>query len=168
MAGSRSPGTATREQCRLPRRIDVIAIVDHLALQRPVLVGQSLGGHTAMLTAAAHPGLVRALVLVEAGPGRAPDGGQRVRRSARCGSRRAATRAGADRHVRALAWVRRECRAHVRARATASIGWAAHQTKVPISRVCGRDTRRGHGRQRHWAYPAVRPPAQARTTSVTR
>jgi pimeloyl-ACP methyl ester carboxylesterase len=34
-----------------------------------ILVGQSLGGHTAMLTAAAHPELVRALVLVEAGPG---------------------------------------------------------------------------------------------------
>jgi pimeloyl-ACP methyl ester carboxylesterase len=48
---------------------DVIAVVDQLALRRPVLVGQSLGGHTAMLTAAAHPGLVRALVLVEAGPG---------------------------------------------------------------------------------------------------
>ena len=48
---------------------DVIAVVDQLALQRPVLVGQSLGGHTAMLTAAAYPGLVRALVLVEAGSG---------------------------------------------------------------------------------------------------
>lgn len=48
---------------------DVITVVDQLALQRPVLVGQSLGGHTAMLTAAAHPGLVRALVLVEAGSG---------------------------------------------------------------------------------------------------
>lgn len=44
-------------------------MVDELGLRRPVLVGQSLGGHTAMLTAAAHPGLVRALVLVEAGPG---------------------------------------------------------------------------------------------------
>ncbi|MBM7090872.1 alpha/beta hydrolase [Streptomyces sp. S12] len=48
---------------------DVVAVVDQLGLRRPVLVGQSLGGHTAMLTAAAHPGLVRALVLVEAGPG---------------------------------------------------------------------------------------------------
>ncbi|MCW8101706.1 alpha/beta fold hydrolase [Streptomyces tauricus] len=48
---------------------DVIALADQLALQRPVLVGQSLGGHTAMLTAAAHPGLVRALVLIEAGSG---------------------------------------------------------------------------------------------------
>ncbi|MFJ4082980.1 alpha/beta fold hydrolase [Streptomyces iakyrus] len=33
--------------------------------------GQSLGGHTALLAAAAHPGLLRGLVLVEAGPGRA-------------------------------------------------------------------------------------------------
>ncbi|MET8538200.1 alpha/beta hydrolase [Streptomyces sp. NPDC005065] len=48
---------------------DVIAVLDQLALRRPVLVGQSLGGHTAMLTAAAHPERVRALVLVEAGPG---------------------------------------------------------------------------------------------------
>ncbi|MFJ5259838.1 alpha/beta fold hydrolase [Streptomyces sp. NPDC088387] len=48
---------------------DVTAVVDQLALQRPVLAGQSLGGHTAMLTAAAHPGLVRAPVLVEVGPG---------------------------------------------------------------------------------------------------
>lgn len=45
---------------------DVIAVLDQLALRRPVLVGQSLGGHTAMLTAAAHPERVRALVLVEA------------------------------------------------------------------------------------------------------
>ncbi|MEU6862372.1 alpha/beta hydrolase [Streptomyces sp. NPDC046876] len=48
---------------------DVVAVLDQLGLQAPVLVGQSLGGHTAMLTAAAHPGLVHALVLVEAGPG---------------------------------------------------------------------------------------------------
>jgi pimeloyl-ACP methyl ester carboxylesterase len=39
------------------------------------LIGQSLGGHTAMLTAAAYPGLVRALVLVEAGPGGQDPGG---------------------------------------------------------------------------------------------
>ncbi|WP_406325018.1 alpha/beta fold hydrolase [Streptomyces sp. NBC_01617] len=48
---------------------DVIALPDQLALRRAVLVGQSLGGHTAMLTAAARPERVRALVLVEAGPG---------------------------------------------------------------------------------------------------
>uniref|UniRef100_UPI0006E1BD86 alpha/beta fold hydrolase n=1 Tax=Peterkaempfera griseoplana TaxID=66896 RepID=UPI0006E1BD86 len=54
---------------------DVVAVADQLELRRPVLVGQSLGGHTAMLAAAAHPELVRALALVEAGPGRPdPDG----------------------------------------------------------------------------------------------
>ncbi|MFF1444576.1 alpha/beta fold hydrolase [Streptomyces sp. NPDC058295] len=58
-----------RDVSRAAYGADVIAVVDQLALQRPVLVGQSLGGHTAMLTAAAHPGLVRALVLVEAGSG---------------------------------------------------------------------------------------------------
>ncbi|GHE42780.1 alpha/beta fold hydrolase [Streptomyces vinaceus] len=46
---------------------DVLAVTSQLGLDRPVLVGQSLGGHTAMLTAARHPDLVRALVLVEAG-----------------------------------------------------------------------------------------------------
>ncbi|MFF8833859.1 alpha/beta fold hydrolase [Streptomyces sp. NPDC015130] len=48
---------------------DVVAVVTELGLRRPALIGQSLGGHTALLTAAAHPGLPRALVLVEAGPG---------------------------------------------------------------------------------------------------
>ncbi|MFF2081476.1 alpha/beta fold hydrolase [Kitasatospora sp. NPDC058162] len=48
---------------------DVTAVVEQLGLRRPVLVGQSLGGHTAMLTAAAHPALVGGLVLVEAGAG---------------------------------------------------------------------------------------------------
>jgi pimeloyl-ACP methyl ester carboxylesterase len=48
---------------------DVTAVIDALGLHAPVLVGQSLGGHTAMLAAAAHPGRVRALVMIEAGPG---------------------------------------------------------------------------------------------------
>ncbi|MEU2023190.1 alpha/beta hydrolase [Streptomyces sp. NPDC016469] len=48
---------------------DVVAVVRRLGLERPVLVGQSLGGHTAMLTAAAHPDLPGALVLAEAGSG---------------------------------------------------------------------------------------------------
>ncbi|MFE0651879.1 alpha/beta fold hydrolase [Streptomyces sp. NPDC059534] len=53
---------------------DVVAVAERLGLVRPLLIGQSLGGHTAFLTAAAHPGLARALVLVEAGPGGAdPD-----------------------------------------------------------------------------------------------
>ncbi|MEV6977661.1 alpha/beta hydrolase [Kitasatospora sp. NPDC093806] len=47
---------------------DVVAVIDQLALGRVSLVGQSYGAHAAMLTAAAHPELVEALVLVEAGP----------------------------------------------------------------------------------------------------
>ncbi|MGW1775821.1 alpha/beta fold hydrolase [Streptomyces sp. NPDC002104] len=53
---------------------DVLAVCEQLGVHRPVLVGQSLGGHTAMLTAAAHPDLVRGLVLVDAGPARADPG----------------------------------------------------------------------------------------------
>lgn len=64
-ASERRPGDVSRAAYVA----DVVAVLDQLGLQQPVLVGQSLGGHTAMLTAAAHPGLVRALVLVEAGPG---------------------------------------------------------------------------------------------------
>ena len=48
---------------------DVVAVADQLDMAQPVLVGQSLGGHTAMLAAAAHPELVRALIMIEAGPG---------------------------------------------------------------------------------------------------
>ncbi|MGW2375520.1 alpha/beta fold hydrolase [Kitasatospora sp. NPDC001683] len=48
---------------------DVLAVLELLDLGQVVLAGQSLGGHTAMLAAAAHPERVRALVLVEAGPG---------------------------------------------------------------------------------------------------
>lgn len=53
---------------------DVFAVVSELELGEVILVGQSLGGHTAMLAAAARPDLVRALVLIEAGPGD-PDAG---------------------------------------------------------------------------------------------
>lgn len=48
---------------------DVLAVLGEFALDRPVLVGQSLGGHTAMLTAAAHSDRLAGLVLIEAGPG---------------------------------------------------------------------------------------------------
>lgn len=66
---------------RLPKDVsraahvrDVVAVIEKLALDHAVLIGQSLGGLTALLTAAAHPELVRALVLVEAGPrGPAPE-----------------------------------------------------------------------------------------------
>lgn len=45
---------------------DIVAVADQLGLGRVVLVGQSLGGHAAILAAARHPGLVRALVVIEA------------------------------------------------------------------------------------------------------
>ncbi|MFF7097496.1 alpha/beta fold hydrolase [Streptomyces rubradiris] len=66
-ASERHPGDVSRAAFVA----DVVAVAARLGLERPVLVGQSLGGHTALLTAAAHPALVRALVLVEAAP-RAP------------------------------------------------------------------------------------------------
>jgi len=48
----------------------VVVAVDRLGSGGPVtLVGQSMGGHTAMLVAAWYPGLVRRLVMVEAGVG---------------------------------------------------------------------------------------------------
>jgi pimeloyl-ACP methyl ester carboxylesterase len=53
---------------------DAAMLIRGLALAPVTLVGQSLGGHTAMLLAAAHPGLVGSLTLVEAGPaGPSPD-----------------------------------------------------------------------------------------------
>jgi pimeloyl-ACP methyl ester carboxylesterase len=61
---------------------DVVAVIDHYSSERqPVdLVGQSLGGHTAMLVAGRHPELVSRLVMVEASPeGPSPSGIQRVR-----------------------------------------------------------------------------------------
>ncbi|MFI6155968.1 alpha/beta fold hydrolase [Kitasatospora sp. NPDC051170] len=69
-ASERRPGDVSRGAYVA----DVVAVVEQLGLHRPVLVGQSLGGHTAMLTAAAHPDLAGGLVLVEAGPGRADPG----------------------------------------------------------------------------------------------
>jgi pimeloyl-ACP methyl ester carboxylesterase len=47
---------------------DTAFVIESLGLAPVVIVGQSLGGVTAFLTAAAHPELVRALVVVEAGP----------------------------------------------------------------------------------------------------
>ncbi|MFE2408385.1 alpha/beta fold hydrolase [Kitasatospora sp. NPDC059408] len=64
-ASTRRPGDVSRAAYVA----DVAAVVEQLDLHRPVLVGQSLGGHTAMLTVAAHPDLPGGLVLVEAGAG---------------------------------------------------------------------------------------------------
>jgi pimeloyl-ACP methyl ester carboxylesterase len=69
----RGHGHSTRRPADVSRRAytdDVVAVVNELAGGRPVtLVGQSMGGHTAMLCAAWHPGMVRRLVMLEAGVG---------------------------------------------------------------------------------------------------
>ncbi len=49
---------------------DVAFVIEQLALGPVVLVGHSLGGVTALLVAAVHPELVRALVIADASPGR--------------------------------------------------------------------------------------------------
>ncbi len=53
---------------------DAAAAIDELHLGPAVLVGQSLGGLTALALAAEHPEMVAALVVVEAGPEAADDG----------------------------------------------------------------------------------------------
>ncbi|WP_407566746.1 alpha/beta fold hydrolase [Polymorphospora sp. A560] len=69
----RGHGHSTRRPDDLSRRAyvgDVVHVIEALGVNRPVaLVGQSMGGHTAMLVAAWHPDLVRRLVMVEAGVG---------------------------------------------------------------------------------------------------
>jgi pimeloyl-ACP methyl ester carboxylesterase len=47
---------------------DIAALIDHLGLDKPDVVGYSLGGGVALQTAARHPGKVRRLVLVSANP----------------------------------------------------------------------------------------------------
>ncbi|MFD6416901.1 alpha/beta fold hydrolase [Streptomyces sp. NPDC060194] len=69
---ARGHGASTRRPPEVTRSAhvqDAAAVVRLLGLRQPVVLGQSLGGHTAMLAAAAHPDLFRALVLVDAGPG---------------------------------------------------------------------------------------------------
>ena len=63
-ANQRQPGYISREA----HVADVIETIERLRLAPVVLVGQSLGGQTAICAAAARPDLVRALVIVEAGP----------------------------------------------------------------------------------------------------
>jgi pimeloyl-ACP methyl ester carboxylesterase len=52
---------------------DVAMWVSHLGCAPAILVGHSLGGHTAFLVASRHPDLVRGLVVVEAEPEVKPD-----------------------------------------------------------------------------------------------
>ncbi len=54
---------------------DVLALLDHAGLRRPVIAGHSLGAYVACRFAARHPGRVASLVLVDGGlpiPGLAP------------------------------------------------------------------------------------------------
>ncbi|HLL37141.1 MAG TPA: alpha/beta hydrolase [Streptomyces sp.] len=69
-ASTRRPPTMTRAACVA----DAATLIRKLGPAPATLIGQSLGGHTALLTAAAHPDLVASLILIEAGPGGpAPD-----------------------------------------------------------------------------------------------
>ena len=67
----RGHGRSEREPSDLSRPAfvgDVVAVVEQLSLAPVVLIGQSMGGNTAFLAAAAHPGLVESLVVIEASP----------------------------------------------------------------------------------------------------
>lgn len=63
-ASTRTPATTTREA----HVQDAVALIEDLELTPVTLLGQSLGGHTAMLLAASRPHLVKSLILIEAGP----------------------------------------------------------------------------------------------------
>jgi pimeloyl-ACP methyl ester carboxylesterase len=68
----RGHGSSTRRPDDVSREAfvgDVVAVLDDLGATTAAVVGQSLGGHTAMLLAAAHPERVDRLVLVESGLG---------------------------------------------------------------------------------------------------
>ncbi|MFC8303275.1 alpha/beta fold hydrolase [Specibacter sp. NPDC057265] len=68
----RGHGRSTRRPGDVSRKAfvdDVIRVIEKAAGAPVTLVGQSMGGHTAMLLAAARPDLVHQLVLLETGPG---------------------------------------------------------------------------------------------------
>ncbi|MGY4742624.1 alpha/beta fold hydrolase [Streptomyces sp. ATMOS53] len=68
---ARGHGASTRTPADMTRAAavrDAVALLDGLGLPPAILLGQSLGGLTALLTAAAHPSRVSSLILVEAGP----------------------------------------------------------------------------------------------------
>ena len=73
---ARGHGGSTRrpdDVSRAAHVADVAYAIDRLKLGPVALVGQSLGGHAALMAAAEHPALVRALVVAEASPVRAED-----------------------------------------------------------------------------------------------
>ena len=58
---------------------DVRGFIESAGLERPVVLGHSMGGMNAMTFAASHPEMLRALVLIDVGPGVSVDGVQQVR-----------------------------------------------------------------------------------------
>ncbi|MEU3838938.1 alpha/beta hydrolase [Streptomyces sp. NPDC028635] len=68
---ARGHGASTRTPADMTRAAavaDAVTLTDHLSLPRVSLIGQSLGGLTALLVASRHPALVADLTLIEAGP----------------------------------------------------------------------------------------------------
>jgi len=61
---------------------DLVTVCRELGAERPVLLGYSLGGRTALTLSCRHPGFARALVLVGASPGLADVGAREARRCA--------------------------------------------------------------------------------------
>lgn len=61
---------------------DLAALVDHLGLERFVLLGHSMGGANAIIYASQHPGRVSALVVEDMGPGASASskGSERIKR----------------------------------------------------------------------------------------
>ncbi|QAY74025.1 alpha/beta hydrolase [Agromyces protaetiae] len=81
LVDQRGHGRSTRVPTDVSREAfvaDVIGVIEHVVGGPVVLVGQSMGGHTALLVAAARPDLVRALLLLEAGVGGDGDEGRRA------------------------------------------------------------------------------------------
>lgn len=79
----RGHGQSTRRPGDVSRAAyvqDVIALIEILDTGPAILVGHSLGGHTAMLVAAQRPDLVDRLVVAEATPERDAGAPERVRR----------------------------------------------------------------------------------------
>ncbi|SNX61453.1 pimeloyl-ACP methyl ester carboxylesterase [Streptomyces sp. TLI_55] len=69
---ARGHGASTRRPSTVSRAAhveDAAALIGELGLGRVTVLGQSMGGNTAMLLASAYPASVSSLILVEAGPG---------------------------------------------------------------------------------------------------
>lgn len=72
---ARGHGESTRrpeDVTRAAHVADAAALITGLSLAPATVIGQSMGGHTALLLAAAHPDLVKSLILIEAGPAAPP------------------------------------------------------------------------------------------------